>query len=645
MKKSVFYAIAGLICFASCSKEIELIQPTSEPLTAEDLKAHAESLFGITFAPNQDWCTTTSGKVTITLDNDELSDVVKVQILTVSPFGNRDANGSVALNEAALTNGQSVTLYYDAPQMYKRLYAACVTKSGTYFIKGFNVGTEKVVFTSNEETAETRANADNFDLVKLVEKLQTPVIDSIFTSFEHERCVRKTTGWANSGWENELLYATKDREVTHLTVKDYTEDYKEDLYDMIFNQYLQNKASNIEIVRNSDYFVKNNNYPLVTKGKPVIMAPIYRNDGTSLEIEDCELYYYYFKQSDIQNMSEEQEIQFLKDLPKYRAVHLYDVLHDSKFPLTNDTIFRRNAYALVYWGDTTPQEGEQRTGSYTFPSDYKLGFMIRAIDKDNNKKKSGEMYCDGRLNKQINKWGHYATGHYADDDPRMAWFWANNRSYLCCETGSDRDLNDIVFEVLGGLVVPPPPTVDKNKYTFCFEDTPKGDYDLNDVVIRGSRIDETHVQWELVACGAHDELYIKNINGAIINDNAEIHQLFGKTTTKTFVNTEAPEPETPFVIDIVEVDKEFSFLNAETQPYLYDKTTDVTVPVALAGQDPHAIMVPYNFHYALEKIRINRAYSKFNSWAAGAYMTDGEETGKEWYLNYNNGLVSNALSE
>ena len=642
MKKSLFYAIVGLVVLSSCSKETELYQTETPSKTSEELLAHAESVLGITIAPNQDWCTTSNSKVTISIENNLLTDVEKVQILTVSPFGNKDANGSLALTEAAISYGKSVTLSYDAPKMYSKLYAACVTKDGKYFVKSFNVGDQNVVFTSNERrAAQTRSGAGDFNLEDMVKNLDDPVIGSVYESFAHQRCARKQSGWVDSGWENDMLYAPVDVNATKMEVVDYSEDYKSDLYDMIFRQYLRNKEKNLDKIRQSDYFVQNNNYPLVTKGRPVIMAPVYKNDSIYREIEDCELYYYYFKQDQIAGMSEAEEIQFMKDLPKYKAVNLHDIVYDPD-PLVNDVIFRKNAFALVYWGDGTPDVNTK--GSYTFPADYKLGFMIRRVDKDQNKNKNGEMYCDGRLNKEINKWGNFKTAGFAPDDPRMAWFWANDRDYLCCETGSDQDVNDVVFEVLGGIVVPPPPTVDTNKYTFCFEDTPGGDYDLNDVVIRGWRKDATHVVWQLVACGAYDEVYIKNINGTVINENTEVHKMMGKSTTKVFINTQGVNPETPIVEEEVEVSENFSFLNSADQPYIFDKTNGVTVKVALMGQDPHAIMVPYNFRYPLEKIRVNTAYTKFNNWASGAYVTDGE-TGNEWYLKFEEKKVSALVSK
>jgi hypothetical protein len=143
------------------------------------------------------------------------------------------------------------------------------------------------------------------------------------------------------------------------------------------------------------------------------------------------------------------------------------------------------------------------------------------------------------------------------------------------------------------------------------------------VVIKGTRLDETHVEWTLMACGANDELYINQVEGKRINKNTEVHTIFGKTPNE-FINTVKGD-NVSYVKDTVIVNKNFSFLNVDNQPFVYDKTQDWEVKIARRGEDPHAIMIPYNFRWALEKIRISNAYKKFNTW--GEKMI--EET--DWY--------------
>ena len=114
-----------------------------------------------------------------------------------------------------------------------------------------------------------------------------------------------------------------------------------------------------------------------------------------------------------------------------------------------------------------------------------------------------------------------------------------------------------------------------------------------------------------MACGASDNIYVYNINGTNINSSREVHSIFG-AQPETFVNTENKTYN--YIIDQVNVNKNFSFLDVTTQPYIYDETINNTVKIARQGQDPHAIMIPYDFKWAKEKICIKDAYSEFNKW-------------------------------
>ena len=105
-------------------------------------------------------------------------------------------------------------------------------------------------------------------------------------------------------------------------------------------------------------------------------------------------------------------------------------------------------------------------------------------------------------------------------------------------------------------------------YTFCFEDTELGDYDLNDVVIKAKRIDDEQVQYELYACGAYDELYVKNVDSAW--ENTEIHALFGKEP-KTYINTEASESKVKTITIKKKVSNTFTFLDKNCQPSLVSR--------------------------------------------------------------------------
>jgi hypothetical protein len=140
----------------------------------------------------------------------------------------------------------------------------------------------------------------------------------------------------------------------------------------------------------------------------------------------------------------------------------------------------------------------------------------------------------------------------------------------------------------------------------------------------------------VVACGAYDELKIMNINGNVINSGVEVHAMFG-VTNNTYVNTVTQNYEP--VVEQIKVAKAFSFLDEATQPYIYDITTGTTVRLSKTGEDPHGIMIPYDFRYPKEKICIggtnsnNCAYPEFNDWG------NGKITSTYWYKHPNESKV------
>ena len=142
MKKIVYLLSLGMIMLSSCQEFDYGDLPT--PIDEEAIR-NATLALGVNIDTSHDWSTTESGSITITADAD-LEDIVKVQILTESPFFNANAN---VLTEVKATKGETVTLQYDAPKTHTRLIAACVSSKGDYFIKGFDVGTEELAFSKS----------------------------------------------------------------------------------------------------------------------------------------------------------------------------------------------------------------------------------------------------------------------------------------------------------------------------------------------------------------------------------------------------------------------------------------------------------------------------------------------------------------
>jgi hypothetical protein len=190
----------------------------------------------------------------------------------------------------------------------------------------------------------------------------------------------------------------------------------------------------------------------------------------------------------------------------------------------------------------------------------------------------------------------------------------------------------MIVEINGGLeLVDAAQEINNNVYTFCFEDRKLGDYDMNDVVIKAERLNISQVKYSVVACGAYDELYLRNINGQTLNENTEIHALFNVTNLSTFINTQTKNYEP--VSEVITVDPSFSFTDFSKQVYIYNKTQDYDVKMSQKGEDPHGIMIPSDFKYPIEKTCIKDAYKQFNNWGANPVSSTS------WYLSPEDGKV------
>ena len=606
MRVFVPITVLGLLLFASCSKSFDKYMPEPEPevptSTNDQIQENVQNVFGVKFDENHDWTTTYSDEVTITAN----SSVKKVQVmsLTSEPGGDDVAEGETVtsmrvMNEAELDGETTIKLYYDAPKDNLGIYVAFIGDN-LYTVKKVTGTTVSI----EEAVAKTRALPEGFTLPT------------------GEFAIGKTVeSWASQrGWlPGEVLYELSDYSTQKMSAPEYSDEYKGLFRSMIFSYFKNGRDyKNLSLVTGSGIY-NESAYPVTTGNDPIIISPIYKRDQAKKwgnEVWNSDLYYYYFKEENLGN----DPVAYLQSLPKYKAIPFNECFGETE----DDLISKRCAYALLYYGDGTPEIGTK--GTYTFPEGYKIGFMVRAKTTSEAPKKQGELYGDGRLNNKINAWPNFKSSNLGNNGPRVAWLSLNGRLLMCWESGTDSDFNDIILEVEGGIEEIPalPMEVEYTYYTYCFEDTEFGDYDLNDVVVKAVRKDETTVEYSVVACGAYHELTVMNINCGAINDNAEIHGLFGKGPNQ-FINTEKNATHiTPLKVT-KKVDKWFSFLNPDTYPYIHDLTTDKYVYLSKKGEDPHGIMIPKDFKYPYEKVCIKDAYKSFNDW--GEYF----DTSTDWY--------------
>ena len=597
MKKKIISLAFISALLASC---VGFEMPDQDAQTKEKINQNVEKIFGTQFASNQTWCTTSSGSIVI---SNIPSGTDKVQLLAY--IAETDTTTSLTiLNEINKPTTDQVTMNYDIPSENLGMYVALISENNFVLqkVKGNSVSFARAMMTRG---------VDDLTLPSV-----TPTIGIIGDSWAAQR------GWI----EGEKLYGLADYSVMKIPVNNYSETDVASFRALIFSYFKNGREyNNLPLVTGGGYY-NANAYPITTGSKPIILSPIYKSDKATQygnEVWNSDLYYYYFKDSDIEGKTDDEQVAFFESLPKYKAIEFKQHFGETE----DDVIEKRTSYALMYFGDGIPELGTE--GSFDFPQGYKVGFMVRANTdfKENGKpRKQGELYGDGRLNVNINGYSecNFKTS-FKDkklplNSPRVAWLVLNGKVMMCWESGTDRDFNDIIIEIEGGIEpVSIIPELDNNYYTFCFEDREIGDYDLNDVVIKGRRIDNTHVEYSIIACGAQDKLEVRNLGSL---SGSEIHGLFGYDG---FINTTEDEQKFEPQTVVVEVDKNFSFLNTLTQPFLYDKSTNKYIYLSKVGEDPHGIMIPYDFKYPLERVCIKDAYEQFNSWGQNSV------TSNEWY--------------
>ena len=658
MKKIVLSAIAIAFTLCSCTSHDEgNVNEYNNAL----IKENAQKVFGNIDAA-QDWNSIKQGSVTITADAN-LDNIEKVQILTESPFGNKDA---AILNEAKVEKGQKVTLVYDAPNVYDKLFAACVSSEGKYFVKVFNIGESSVSFKSTAAARMTRSGEGYPSLTSIVLGTPTPSFNAqraiqSQASEDHTVLINDNVGggnyraydlWADGSWANEKMFAVTSTPDNGWTFENGT------IWKTGAIHQTNGKSNNWEtIVTSTPYFVLNKNY-LIATGEPVTITPIQMN---TTEGKFNTVYYYYFNPEVTKDMTAEEEANYIKALPKYKAINGF----------SSDKFKREKQYLLPYYGEGIPAAGAKAI-STSIPAGRKIGFLNQKaktptypnytvgdmVPAPYNYCASGCTYGDGRLNVAVNHLiGHYFSAidkgisqisekiltngniqtqtQYGStevgmkwDSPRVAIFTANDHAYMCFEDGADCTFGDMIIEITSGAVIEDEEIVPFGEiYAMCFEDRlENADYDMNDVVLHAVRKDETTIQLSLVASGAYDELWIKGYDGTLFSK--EVHQLFGYDNANVFINTKQGAEYKEPITQEISVAKTLSISDFLKKITLKNETTGKTIAMPKkAGEPPYAIIVPIDFKYPLETMSITAAYPDFIIWAKDATRPGN------WYLN------------
>ena len=653
MKFKNLFLFAAIAILASCGKyEFDATQVNQE-LSLQ----RAKNQLGVDIDPNQNWRPIRHGSVTI-IANADLENIVRVELLTESPFGNEEA---AILSKKDCKPGEQVTLTYEAPDYLTELVAACINDKGVYYIKAFDIDDQMVDFKS----ANARRRATSLDgyptsitlgsCIKSFNALRAEASkesdDNNVYSYENPKNTNSTsrgyTAWSDGSWINDRLW-------THAGVvgngwtpengticRNVTSEGDLKTVETILAGYLPkydtNKKKNNNwksIAAGNEYFTLQNNY-VVSDGTPVVLIPLQMNTS---EGGYNSIYYYYFNPAeapigDLRN--------YIKSLPKFKAITGYKGDTDPKLK-------REREYLLPYYGNN-PIEGMQ--ASAVIPKGYYIGFLNRK-DYDNkgdiHNCASGCTYGDGALNNEVNHLvGHYfsaldnqifqyfgkdkkygSTSNGMDwDSPRIGVFSANNHSYLCFEDGADCNFCDMIVEIKQGTDIIQETMVSEvrmNAYTMCFEDRPlEADYDMNDLVLTAEKTDPTHIKLTILACGAQDDLTLHGIKGSTVFEGKEIHDLLG-IEKGTFFNTQVGGNTGPGVSEIIETGN-MTIEDFLINIYIVNEVKHQPIKMPSTGEAPYAIIVPRGFNYPMEGTSINKAYPYFLEWAQNM------NTNKDWY--------------
>ena len=666
MKCKYLFLLSAAI-LVSCGKSYEL---NDTQFNEESIRVNTEKQLGITIDPEQTWADITNGSITIKADAD-LEDIVKVQILTESPFGNDEA---AILNSVDCQKGDVVTLNYEAPGDATELVAACVSSKGVYYIKVFNVGESNLSFASTTN-ARTRGTDDEYPtLIELGDYIPSfnaeRALASEKSGFNKVLVKDNTNGgnnryydvWADGSWKNDRLWSHKTVKGGNWNVesgfiyRSVSNSGDMNTLKSIITTYLKktggenttgttNKRNNWQdIATGNAYFRVNNSY-LISNGGPTTLIPI---QMFTTEGDYNTIYYYYFNSKSIPaGMS---EVDYIKTLPKFKAI---------PGKSGDATCRREKEYLLPYYGDGTPSD---IAVSVAIPKGYQIGFLNRKDFKnmgDISNCGSGCIYGDGRLNFEVNHLkGHYFSamdkelsqeistdlnGSKKDKcsgntpsgmqwtSPRIGFFSANKHSYMCFEDGADCNFCDMVIEVVQGTEIIEEDMVSEDipgaSYLMCFEDRPaQADYDMNDVVIYAKRINNKTIEVGLAACGAADEVYIMGIPGGRQLNNSEIHDLFG-IPKETFAHTKTNGQEVNR-IPRERITTDLSLEDFMRSIYIVNKTTEKTIRMPEKGKSPYVIIVPDGFRYPKEGTSIKSAYPGFLEWA------QNRNASRNWYKMY-----------
>jgi hypothetical protein len=229
----------------------------------------------------------------------------------------------------------------------------------------------------------------------------------------------------------------------------------------------------------------------------------------------------------------------------------------------------------------------------------------------------------------------------SSDSLRVTVYSVNGRTYLSCEDSNNDTFNDKMFYIEEGIIAAPvapdvkPAPLTPLFWTYAWEDSELGDFDMNDCVIRvcENADDASKLDITLLAVGAKRDLKVYFAANDVDVFGRELHDVLGIARGQmTNTNQKDVNPVTVTVAKPAGFDFQTNAFKLQTKRFedemagYENEYTFVMLPTK--GQDPHAIVIPGNWAWPKERVAITQAYPKFSQWAKD--VTD--MNAQDWYL-------------
>ncbi len=608
--KKLFLSICVMALFYSChNMSSDLYDENSASLNS------AEQKLGLCFDRNHDWTMSSTGSVMISAYPQDIT-TDSIFIYDADPFA--DSTAAVLYASA----NESNIISYELPSYLQKVFVACKESNGLMRSRQVESDGGTVDFTKSLYQVSYTQNARTRSLSRSSDLEWQPTLNA------------KLLG--DKGWNDTYALIDRGSESRTFTYDEF------DHFNKSFTNFFKEGHYNNRILYTYENLRTYTHMTVGNGGGEITLTAVHKQSNVGQMFG-----YYYFEKGEDRN---------IKTVKKY-------VFSDKIYKVENKANgCTQNSYRLIYFD----QNGN---ASYTFPEGTVVGLFTHVTDLIRGE--YVDFYAEGEMNYDISE--YLNQNGYINDwnikQGRTEWKTLNhvvyaNRNgigYVGFEDYTDFDLNDLVLMIEGNVEsLPDTPARDFSQgtddskqwhtFTFAFEDTKGGDYDLNDVVLQvwlqqryiwgvGNR---PCLNAKLVAVGAADPIHVyyrDEATGEVtaLFDGMEVHDALGISLGE-FANTEtlnvnnAPvswvfRPSDYYGLEKVVISKQdFYIVNENTGDEIHTPASQ-----QLVGTAPYALCIPIAWSWPKETVSVTRAFGLFGSYASN------HDVNVDWYLYPNSG--------